>query len=216
MVSHFDLYGSDLAAGSEKALLHAHLRLARDNLVFKVEGLSEADRRRPMAPSGTNLIGVIKHMTWIESWYLCDAFGRDRPQLPWEQDVDASYFMWSDMYAKPEETTDELLAAYQAANDAADASIEGLDLDTIGQHPMGMALSLRSLLLIVLIDTSRHAGHSDIVRELIDGSTGSRHAPSGFEGANADHQAAYLARVRGEIDTDAWGDYIRSLHEPKG
>src|SRR5262249_12894793 len=143
-----------------------------------------------------------KHMTWIESWYLCDAFGRQRPVLPWESDVDASFYEWSDMYAKPEETTDELLAAYRAATAAADATIEALDLDATGTHPSGITMSLRSLLLIVLVDTSRHAGQSDIVRELIDGATGSRDAPSPFPGTDdEDYRARYLARVRGEIDT---------------
>lgn len=210
MVSHFDLYGR-LATGSEKEVLHVHLKLARDALVFKVEGLSEAERRRPKTPTGTNLIGVVKHMTWIESWYLCDAFGQDRPELPWEWDPDAALFSWSDMYAKPEETSDQLLAAYRAAAQAADRSIERLDLEATGQHPgAGIPMSLRSLLLIVLLDTTRHVGQSDIVRELIDGATGSRDAPSPFPGrTDEEYRSTYLARVRGEVDSATWWEYLR-------
>lgn len=210
MASDLDLYGA-LATGSEKGLLHLHLQLARDVLAFKVEGLREEDRRRPMTATGTNLIGVVKHMTWIEGWYLCQAFGRPRPELPWEADDDAAIYQWSDMYAKPGETTDELLAAYRAAATASDRVIEELDLDTVGLHPSGIPMSLRSLLLIVLVDTTRHAGQSDIVRELVDGETGSRGRPSPFPGReDEDYRQRYLARVRGEVDDETWWAYLRS------
>jgi hypothetical protein len=197
--------------GAEKALLHARLGNARESLIWKVEGLAEADRRRPMTPTGTNLIGMVKHMTWIESWYLCEFFGRERPRLPWEWEMDAEWGHHSHMYAKPEETSDELIAAYRAATAAADRTIEELDLDATGQHWSGDPVSLRSMVLTVLLDTTRHAGHSDIMRELIDGSTGDRNSPSGFYGASdEEYRSKYLARVRGEIDTAGWFDYIRT------
>src|SRR4051794_10497080 len=87
-------------------------------------------------------------------------------------DVDASFGEFSDMYAKPEETTEELIAAYRAATAAADRSIDELDLDATGRYHMGLTVSLRWMLLVVLLDTARHAGHADIVRELIDGAAG--------------------------------------------
>ncbi len=195
----------------EKAVLHGHLQSARDALRWKLEGLSEADRRRPMTGTGTNLIGLVKHMTWIESWYLCEFFGRERPRLEWEWDFDGGWGHHSDMYAKPEETTEDLLAAYLAATAAADRTIEELELDATGKHWSGADVSLRSMLLTVLLDTTRHAGHSDIVRELIDGATGDRNAPSGFYGGtDEEYRSKYLARVRGEIDTASWWDYIRT------
>lgn len=197
--------------GAEKVLLHDHLKSARDALIWKVEGLSEAGRRRPMTPTGTNLIGMIKHMTWIEAWYLCEFFGRERPRLAWEGDVDAEWGHHSHMYAKPEETTEELIGAYGATTAAADRTIDELELDATGRHWSGRTVSLRSMLLTVLLDTTRHAGHSDIVRELIDGTTGDRNAPSGFYGAiDEEYRSKYLARVRGEIDTPSWWEYIRS------
>lgn len=194
---------------TELALLHLHLADARDALIWKVEGLDEAERRRPMTPSGTNLVGLVKHMTWIEGWYLCEFFERDRPRLAWEWEVDATWGHHSHLYAKPEETTDELLAAYRATTAAADRTIEELGLDAVGRHWSGESVSLRSMVLAVLVDTARHAGHSDIMREMIDGRTGDRHKPSGFYGsADEDYRSAYLARVRGEIDTAAWWEYI--------
>ncbi|MDP1794006.1 MAG: DinB family protein [Acidimicrobiales bacterium] len=195
---------------SEKELLHLHLQVARDVLVYKTEGLSEADRRRPMTQTGTNLIGLVKHMAWIESWYLCEFFGRERPRFEWEWEFDAGMGHHSDMYAKPEETTDELLAGYRAATAAADVTITELGLDDMGKHWSGAEVSLRSMVHTVLLDTTRHAGHADIVRELIDGGTGDRNSPSGFPGnTDEEYRSQYLARVRGEIDTPAWFDYLR-------
>jgi hypothetical protein len=193
----------------EKALLHTHLENARDALIWKVEGLNEQDRRRPMTPTGTNLVGLVKHMTWIEGWYLCEFFDRERPRLAWEWELDSQWGHHSHMYAKPEETTEELIAAYRATSAAADRAIEDLKLDAVGRHWSGESVSLRSMLLTVLVDTARHAGHSDIMREMIDGRTGDRHSPSGFYGATDDeYRSKYLARVRGEIDTSDWWDYI--------
>jgi len=196
---------------TERALLHTHLQDARDALIWKVEGLNEADRRRPMTPTGTNLVGLVKHLTQIEGWYLCQFFDRERPRLEWEWDVDADWGHHSNMYAKPEETTEDLIVAYRATNAAADRAIDDLDLDAVGRHWSGKTVSMRSMLLVVLVDTARHAGHSDIMREMIDGRTGDRHSPSGFYGAaDEEYRLAYLARVQGEIDTPDWWDYIKT------
>lgn len=196
---------------TEKSLLQAQLKGARDALIWKVEGLEEADRRRPMTPTGTNLVGLIKHMTWIEGWYLCEFFGRERPRLDWEWELDAEWGHHSHMYAKPEETTVELISAYRATSAAADQAIVELELDDVGKHWSGEQVSFRSMLLAVLVDTVRHAGHSDIVRELIDGTTGDRDSPSGFYGrTDEDYQSAYLARVRGDTSTADWWQYIQT------
>ena len=211
MVSFLDLYAPALTTANEKSLLHTHLQLSRDVLIWKVEGLSEMDRRRPMTPTGTNLIGLVKHLTGVEGAYFCDAFGRERPALPWESDIDMSLGEPSDMYAKPEETTDELIAAYRAATAAADHSIEELDLDATGRHHLGITVSLRWMLLTVLLDTTRHGGHADVVRELIDGTAGFQRDWPGVADDD-EHRARYLARVRGEIDTPAWFSYLQSRH----
>lgn len=208
-VSFLDLYAPGLTTGGEKALLHTHLKVTRDVLLWKLEGLSEADRRRPMTPTGTNLIGVVKHLAGVEAAYLCDAFGRPRPPLPWWSDPDAALGEPSDMYATPEETTDELVSAYRGATQAADRSIEELDLDATGTHHLGLTVSLRWMLLVVLLDTARHAGHADIVRESIDGAAGGNREWPGVRLEDPDHQARYLARVRGEIDSATWYEHLR-------
>jgi hypothetical protein len=210
-VSFFDLYAPRLSTGDEKALLHAHLRLNRDALLWKLEGLSEADQRLPMTGTGTNLLGLVKHLTGIEGGYFCDAFGRERPRLAWEADEDASLGEFSDMYAKPDETAEEIVANYRAATAAADQSISDLELDATGRHHLGITVSLRWMLLTVLLDTARHAGHADIVRELIDGAAGSnREWPGVPPFHDEEYRQTYLARVRGEVDDETWLTFIRS------
>ena len=104
-----------------------------------------------------------------------------------------------------------LIAAYRATTAAADRAIDDLELDTVGKHWSGETVSLRSMLPAVPVDAARHAGHSDIMRDMIDGSTGGRHSPSGFYGtADEEYRSAHLDRVRGEIDTPDWWDYINT------
>jgi hypothetical protein len=210
-VSFFDLYAPPLTTGAEKALLHAHLQLNRDALLWKLEGVSEADRRRPLTPTGTNLAGLVKHLTGVEGAYFCDAFGREHPPLAWESDEDFALGEFSDMYAKPSETTEEIVANYRAATAAADRSIAELDLDATGRHHMGITVSLRWMLLTVLLDTARHAGHADIVRESIDGAAGGHRDWSGVHPADdVEYHQTYLARVRGEIDDETWYRFVRA------
>ena len=59
-----------------KETLVEYLQSARDAMVWKVEGLSEYDARRPMTPTGTNLLGLVKHLASVELGYFGDTFGR--------------------------------------------------------------------------------------------------------------------------------------------
>jgi hypothetical protein len=179
-------------------------------LRWKLDGLSDHDLRRPMTPTGTNLIGLVKHMTGVEGAYLCDAFGRQRPSLTWESTEDASYGEFSDMYATPEETTEGLIADYRAACAAADRTIDEVDLDTEGRHPaVGITINLRWMTMSVLQDTLRHAGQADIIRELIDGAAGHTRAFPNVPPPDEAHRQKYVARIRGEIGTPSWLSYLR-------
>src|SRR5947207_10319967 len=162
--------------GSEaKAELHTYLREARDALLGKLDGLSEYDVRRPLVPTGTNLLGLIKHVAGITAGYFGDTF--DRPfgeRMPW-QDRDAEPN--ADMWATAEESRADITGLYQRAWAHADATIEALELDTIGHVPWwgpGNEVTLHRILTHMLAETSRHAGQADIVRELIDGVVGWR------------------------------------------
>ena len=155
-----------------KADLHRYLQDAREALLWKLEGLSEYDARRPLVPSGTNLLGLVKHVTAVELGYFGETFGRPSPDpLPWDESDPMS-----DMFAFPEESRESITGLYRRAWAHSDATIDALPLDAIGHVPWWPAdqnqVTLHHALVRVATETSRHAGHADLVRELIDGALG--------------------------------------------
>jgi hypothetical protein len=158
--------------GDEKHSLHVSLERHRDAVLWKLEGLGDDDLRRAMTPSGTSLLGLVKHLASVEYGWFCHTFGRATEPLPFDDtDVDA------DMRARPDETTQDILAFYGRARAAADAAIDALHIDDLGTAWFGEAVSLRWVLIHMVEETARHAGHIDILRELIDGVTGD-HRPA--------------------------------------
>ncbi|WP_250034646.1 DinB family protein [Paractinoplanes maris] len=150
--------------------LHGRLKSIRQALVWKLDGLSEYDVRRPLTATGTNLLGLVKHMATLESWYFGEVFGRPSPEpLGRWQDADGS-----DLWAAPDETREQIVDFYQRAWGHADATIEELALDAPGHVPWWSRpdVKLFTILLHVLQETTRHTGHADILREQIDGRTG--------------------------------------------
>ncbi|MFB7502007.1 DinB family protein [Streptomyces broussonetiae] len=162
---------------NQKADLLRYLQEARDALVWKLDGLSEYDIRRPLTPTGTNLLGLVKHVAGVELAYFGDTFARpffDGDPPPWwyteESEPNA------DMWATADEPRDRIVGLYRQAWEHANSTIETLALDAIGHVPWWPAerreVTLHHILVRVISDTQRHAGHADIVRELIDGSVG--------------------------------------------
>lgn len=151
--------------GGEKESLHASLELHRDAVLWKLEGLDDEQVRRPMTPTGTNLLGLVKHLAAVEYGWFCSTFGRETEPFGFDPATE-------DMAAGPDETTADILAFYARARAAADASIRETDLETTGTAWDGRVVSMRWVLIHMLEDTVRHAGHMDIVRELIDGAVG--------------------------------------------
>lgn len=171
-----------------KADLQRYLQEGRDALVWKLEGLSEYDQRRPLTPTGTNLLGLVKHLAGVEAEYFGVVF--DRPfaeDLPW---LSPDAGLNADMWAKPEESRDEIISLYRRVRAHADATIAELSLDAPGYVPWwreaSNPVSLARILVHVTAETHRHAGHADIVRELIDGSVGHR---DGFDNMAAGDEA---------------------------
>jgi uncharacterized damage-inducible protein DinB len=153
--------------GGEKESLQVSLDRHRDAVLWKLEGLDDDALRRPMTPSGTNLLGLVKHLAAVEYGWFCETFGRPTEPLPFdEDDPDA------DLRVRPEETTEDVLAFYARARAAADRAIGELDLEDTGTAWFGAAVSLRWVLIHMVEETARHAGHVDILRELIDGMAG--------------------------------------------
>lgn len=161
----------------DKQYLHRWLRMVRDVMLWKMEGLSDRDIRRPMTRSGTNLLGLVKHITGGEIEYLVATFGRSASgvRLPWwgAENAKKTEETGGDMYAALGESTEYIIDLYRRACAQADRTIDELDLDVIGTVPHdGTKLTLRQALVHMIHETSRHAGHADIVRELIDGAIG--------------------------------------------
>jgi hypothetical protein len=159
-----------------KADLQRYLQAGRDALLWKLEGLSEYDVRRPLTPTGTNLLGLVKHLAIVEMGYFGLVFGRPVDEVqPWLED-DAE--LNSDLWATAAESRADIVAMYHRAWAHADATIEALPLDAVGQvawwQPDRREVSLHRVLVHVTAETHRHAGHADIVRELIDGAAGLR------------------------------------------
>ncbi|MEU4117154.1 DinB family protein [Kitasatospora sp. NPDC028055] len=154
--------------GGEKESLHTALDRHRDVVVWKVQGLDDEQLRRPMTPSGTSLLGLVKHLAGAELGWFRETFGRETGPLPFDLDADES----SDMRIEPHESTAEVLAFYARARAAADEVIEELDLESTGTSWSGRTVSLRWVLIHMATETARHAGHLDILRELTDGATG--------------------------------------------
>jgi uncharacterized damage-inducible protein DinB len=165
-----------MAGTDPKADLHRYLQAARDAMLWKLEGLPEYDIRRPMTPTGTNLLGLVKHLAAVEAGYFGITFGRPfgEPLPGWDEDADAN----ADMWATAQESRAQITGLYQRARAHADATIEALPLDAIGQVPWWPAerreVTLHRILVHVLGETNRHVGHADIVREMIDGNVGFR------------------------------------------
>ncbi|MBC9724388.1 DinB family protein [Streptomyces sp. TRM68367] len=160
-----------------KAELVRYLQDGRDALLWKLDGLSEYDVRRPMTPTGTNLLGLVKHLAGVELGYFGDAFGRPyfdkEPQPGWYGENGEP---GADMWATPDESREEIVGLYRRAWEHANGTFEALPLDAIGHVPWWpegrRAVTLNHVLARMIADTHRHAGHADILRELIDGSVG--------------------------------------------
>ncbi|MFE2351031.1 DinB family protein [Kitasatospora cineracea] len=176
--------------------LKLYLQDARDALVWKLEGLSEYDARRPLTPTGTNLLGLVKHLTGAEAAYFGTAFGRPFEGGPglW---VAGAAEPNADLWARPEEGREFLLAEYRRVWAHADATVDALPLTAAGRVPWPPhnELTLGRILLHVVAETHRHAGHADLVRELVDGATGLRPTGAVLPEGDADWWSTHRARV---------------------
>lgn len=182
-----------------KAMLHMQLKRQRAALLHKLDGVSERQARWPQTPSGTNLLGLLKHCAAVELGYFGSTFGRPAADLsvPWDDDADDN----ADMYAAQHESMASVVAYAHACFTHADATIEALELGAEGcvaWWPEEVRrCTLEQILVHVVLDEARHAGHADIIREQLDGNTGLR--------GPGDNLPAWT--------TEQWADYVRQLQE---
>jgi len=180
--------------------LGRYLQEGRDSVVRAMDGLSEYDVRRPVVPSGTNLLGLVKHLTGVELGYLGTSVQRPSPvSLPWEDD--GSVWESADMWATPDQSRDQLLDLYRRAWQHSDESLALLSLDAPASVPWWpedrRATTFGSLVVRVVAETAQHAGHCDLVREIVDGRGGRDADGLGDE----EWWASYVGRIQAAADT---------------
>jgi uncharacterized damage-inducible protein DinB len=133
----------------------------RSGFLEKVAGLSDEDARRSTVRSGTNLAGLLQHLTFVESkWFEQIVAGRTAGRGDRSMQVDPSVSLRT------------LRAEYRAACDASDEIIAAIGDADAPVRRDGQGRNLRWAILAVIEETARHAGHADILREQIDGRTG--------------------------------------------
>jgi uncharacterized damage-inducible protein DinB len=188
-----------------KADLHRYLQEARDAMLWKLEGLSEYDVRRPLVPTATNLLGLVKHLTHVEFVYFGATFGRPSAEkMDWSPEDPLS-----DMYAAAGESRAYITGLYKQAWAHSDVTIEALSLDAPGRVPHWRgergAVTLHRIMVHVIAESHRHAGHADIVRELIDGAAGLQRDRDNLPSEGADwwlEQRNRVERAAREAATD--------------
>lgn len=154
--------------GPGKDTLLALLDNNRAIVLWKLDGLSLEEASRPRDDSGTSVLGLVKHLAYVERWWFDEFFAGNSVEYPWsEEDPDA------DFRIEEGETLDDVISLYAEAvarsNDlVAEAQMDDLSVGSRG----GERFALRWIVAHMIEETARHAGHADIIRELIDGTTG--------------------------------------------
>ncbi|MGK3649512.1 DinB family protein [Pseudarthrobacter enclensis] len=182
-----------------KETLHRYLRIRRDNLLGKLDGLGEYDLRRPLTPTGTNLLGLVKHVASVELDYFGAVFGRPSGrQLPW---LDDDARPDADMWATAGESVEDIVELHHFAAEHSDATIVALPLDAPGSVPWWpeerRQVTLHQILIHMVAERAHHLGHADILRELIDGTAGQRPGDPNLTFRTPEEWTAHRAEIEG-------------------
>lgn len=186
-----------------KDYLHHYLRRGSSALVGKLDGLSDYDVRRPLTPTGTNLLGLVKHTGLMEAGYFGEVFGRPLDDVPagLEEDAEPN----TDMWASADESREHILDFHRRACAHADETIAALSLDDTGLvrwwQEGNNKPTLQRVLVHMIAETNRHAGHADIVREQIDGVVGMLAPGTNLPEGDAAWWQAYHDKVQRAADT---------------
>jgi len=178
-----------------KQTLLERLRGQRADLLSKLDGLGEYDVRRPLTPTGTNLLGLVKHVASVQAEYLGEVFGRPSGiAMPW-MDAEPD----DDLWVPAEQSRAEIVALHHASAAHADATVAALPLDAAGEVPWwregNRRVTLHQVLVHVSLETARHAGHADVLREGVDGAAGQRPGDANVTGRDAGQWTAHRERI---------------------
>jgi Protein of unknown function (DUF664) len=179
-----------------KEELLGYLRMRRADLLAKLDGLGEYDVRRPMTPTGTSLLGLVKHVANVQLGYFGEVFGRPSGHTyPWEDGGEED----ADMWATADESRAAVVELYRFSAAHADATVEALPLDAVGEVPWWgperRHPTLHTILVHVSVEVARHAGHADVLRELVDGRAGMSPSNGNLPERGPAEWAAFRARI---------------------
>lgn len=147
-------------------MLAEFLDFYRTVMIRKVEGLDAAGLRFSPVVSGTCLGGLIKHLAYVERWWFQAVWDGSEPEFPWsEEDPDAEFRLG------PGDTAESLIAFYRSECDTSRRIVAATALDDVVESARGN-VSLRWIVVHMIEETARHAGHADLIREMVDGSVG--------------------------------------------
>jgi hypothetical protein len=154
--------------GNEHVTLETFLDYQRAVMLRKVGGLSDKDMRRVMTASGLTLLGMMKHLAFVERWWFRIVFeGEEGVDTGWtDEDRDA------DWRVEPGETAEQIHGLFLAEVDRARVIAAAADMDDVAADPLARGLTMRWILVHMIEEYARHLGHADLMRETIDGQTG--------------------------------------------
>jgi len=154
----------------ERETLTGFLDWYRAVVERKVDGLAPRDARRVMTPTGMSPLGVLKHLGWVERGWFRDIFaGEDVEAIDEDGDNSAEFAVG------PDDSAHSVMAFYRAEVEEARRVVRGapsLDVLSAREADLGGQVSLRWIMVHMLEETARHAGHLDLMREQIDGQVG--------------------------------------------
>ena len=158
-----DEYRTDATlTGTEREQIESFLHDNRAEIVALLDGLTEEQARRPLVPSLTTLLGLVKHATFAERvWFDVALAGRTRAEIGLPKEVDDSFTLTDDV------TNESVLTLYRQAWANADKIAAAYSLDDLAMHNRRGPLSLRWIYVHLIAELARHAGHGDILREQI-------------------------------------------------
>ena len=158
-------------AAPEREMLPAFLDYHRATLLWKVDGLPEADLRRSMTPSGVSLLGLVNHLAYVERWWFQAVFAGEDADFPWS-DADPE----AEWHVGPDVSPAAVIDLYRSEAARSREIVSHANLDDLARRPhtqpRGGDQTLRWIMLHMIEETARHNGHADLIREALDGATG--------------------------------------------
>ena len=159
-------------AADERTMLVAYLDYYRETMIMKLDGLTEEQARTTPTPNANSLLGLVSHLANVERWWFHECFaGQPEAEQSWGDPDDPDW----DFKPPTDRTIAELVDWYRFECARANDITSAAGLDEIAKHPRGAqrGVTMRWILVHMIEETARHAGHADITRELIDGAVGS-------------------------------------------